>query len=323
MLFLFRRTLAALICVTLECSQRYVDKSNRDGFPATFARADPALHGAFRIWRAKTPRKKIMPEDSLANRAVLVAFDASADLRTELSSRGARIISLPELELAPVQDSELVNEAIENLYGYDWLVFIKSHAVKFFLQRLSQLGHEISEIDSLRVCAVGEPTASALELARVHVDVISERGDPVGVIDALATYLGGPTELGRLNFLIPQAAIGQDYLKEHFAEVGARADVFATYQTVAAGDSILTRLRALILGGGVDCLVLANEAEVQVLASLFDSNDLRPLLRNLSIACLDEVTEKAAERFGLQTIIRPKQSSFTALAQTISDHFAP
>jgi uroporphyrinogen III methyltransferase / synthase len=269
-----------------------------------------------------TLTKNVMPEDSLANRAVLVAFDAPADLRNEISSRGGRIIALPELELAPVQDSELLNEAIENLYGYDWLVFINPHAVEFFLQRLSQLGHDMSEIDSLRVCAVGEPTASTLELARVHVDVISDRGDPGGVIDAIATYLGGTSEIGRLNFLIPQASIGQDYVKEHFAEAGARADVFPTYQTAAAGDQTLTRLRALILGGGVDCVVFGNEAEVQALASLFDTNYLRPSLGNLSIACLDEVTEKAAARFGLQPIIRPKQSSFTALVQAISEHFS-
>ena len=263
-----------------------------------------------------------MPEDPLANRTILVAFEASADLQQELALRGLRIISLPEVNVGPAQDSQLLDEAIENLYGYDWLVFINTHAVQFFLQRLSQLGREISEIDSLRVCAIGEPTARALELSHVHVDVISDRGDPGGVIDALATYLGGPDELGRLNFLIPQAAIGQDYLKEHFAEAGARADVFATYQTVAGGDSILTRLRALILGGGVDCVVFGNEAQVQALASLFDTNYLRPLLGNLSVACLDEATEIAARRFGLETSIRPKQSSFTALAQAISDHFA-
>ena len=263
-----------------------------------------------------------MPADPLANRTALVAFEGAPDLRHALELCGLEIISLPELDVAPAQDSQLLDEAIENLYGYDWLVFINTHAVKFFLQRLSQLGRETSEIDLLRVCAIGEPAARALELSQVHVDVISDRGDPGCVIDALATYLGGPTELGSLNFLVPQSNIGQDYLKEHFAEVGARADVFATYQTVAAGDSILTRLRALVLGGGVDCVVFGNEAEVQALASLFDTNYLRPLLKNLSIACLDEATEIAAARFGLQTSIRPKQSSFTALAQAISDHFA-
>jgi uroporphyrinogen-III synthase len=263
-----------------------------------------------------------MADDSLANRTILAAFDAPAELRNELASRGGRVVSLPKLDIGPVTAAQVLDEAVENLYGYDWLVFIKRHAVKFFLERFSHLGHETSEIDSLRVCAIGESTATTLELSQVHVDVVSSSGDPGRVIDALAAYLGGVNELGGLNFLIPQATIGQDYLKPTLGEFGARADVPATYQTVASGDSSLARLQTLILGDGIDCVGFASEAEVETLASLFDTNYLPPILRSVSVACLDQDTENAADRFSLHATIRPKESSFAALVEAIARHFS-
>jgi uroporphyrinogen-III synthase len=60
---------------------------------------------------------------------------------------------------------------------------------------------------------------------------------PAPSIAAVTSYAGGSDALRGVNFLLPQAAIGRDYLKDDLTDAGARADVVAAYRTVAGGDS--------------------------------------------------------------------------------------
>ena len=253
---------------------------------------------------------------------VLVTFETSLELRNQLEKGGAHIVVCPELRIETPESYTPLDEAIENLYGYDWLIFIKSHSVTRFLERFGKLGHEISELDSIRVCALGESTAECLEESRVHVDLVPPQLSAEAVVAALANYAGGANALTGLNFLVPQASIGRDYLKDDLADSGARADVVPAYRTIAAADSSLTRLRTLILNGGVDCLVLANEADARNLASIFDVNDLARLLGNVPVICLDNATCEGAAQLGLRNVIRPAEPSFSALSRAIASNLS-
>jgi uroporphyrinogen III methyltransferase/synthase len=252
----------------------------------------------------------------------VLLLTAHLELTKHLEDAGARVVPCPKLDIQPPESFTALDEAIENLYGYDWLIFGNVDSVRFFLQRLEQQEHEISELDSLKVCAIGELTRTVLEEARVHVDVESAQLDSATVVEALATYLGGADSLRGLNFLIPQSTIGRDYLKDHLEEAGARADVIAAYRTAAASDSRLVRLRTLLLSGGIDCVVFADASEVHSFARLFDTNDLGALLSNVALAALDEETAETAARFKLATALRPAGRSGQSLAEAIAGYYS-
>ena len=52
----------------------------------------------------------------------------------------------PEIEIGEPESYVTLDEAIENLFGYDWLLFLNANAVEFFLRRFHQLGREVSDI---------------------------------------------------------------------------------------------------------------------------------------------------------------------------------
>jgi uroporphyrinogen III methyltransferase/synthase len=258
----------------------------------------------------------------LSQLTILVTFETSSEHRSQLEQAGAHVITCPQVSIEAPDDYTALDEAIENLYGYDWLIFVKSHAAAFFLERFQGLGHDTNELDSLRVCALGESTVELLEQARVHVDVIPERFDAETVVTALANYTGGANSLQGLNFLLPQATIGRDYLKDDLANAGARADVVGAYRTVAAGDSGLTRLPTLILNGGIDCVIFRNSADVDDFASLFDINDLSRLLRHVAVACLDEETREASRAMGAPIVFESENASFQSMISTIASRLS-
>ena len=249
-------------------------------------------------------------------RVLLVAPDSS--LRPHLESAGFQIITWPGLQLAPLENSAALDEAIANLYGYDWIIFINIDAVRFFLERVEQQSREVSDLDSIRVCAIGETTSTALEHARVHVDVVAKETNPSAILEQLAVYAGGVEHLDRLSFLLPQAAIGRDYLKDPLENIGARVDVVNAYQTVADGDlTRLTGLQSMLLTNSVDAVVFSRPAEVSELARVFDTNSPGVLLRNVLVVAADDATTNAAQEAGISQPLQPNEGSVKAIIDSL------
>src|SRR5919197_6593161 len=125
-------------------------------------------------------------EGPLSGRTVMItrARAQAAEFAALLESFGARVVACPTIEIVAPESYDLLDEAIENLFGYDWLVFTSANAVEHFLRRLEALGREVGELDSLRVCAVGEATSERLVAAHVHVDVVPQKYQAEGVYAA-------------------------------------------------------------------------------------------------------------------------------------------
>ena len=249
------------------------------------------------------------------------ALKQSAEFAAELERFGARVVVCPMIEITEPESFAPLDDAIEHLFGYDWIVFTSANGVEFFLRRLAARGGEASALDGLRVCAVGPATAELLAEAHVHVDVVPELFKAEGVFAALESYLGGREAFDRLNFLLPRAAAARDYLPRALEEAGARVDVVAAYRTVPPKTTDRARVEALLVGGGVDCVTFASASAVANFARLFDTNDLGPLLGGARVACIGDVTARAAADFGLRVDIRPDEFTAPALARAVAEHF--
>src|SRR5919106_5223966 len=154
-----------------------------------------------------------MPEP-LAGRTIVVTRAASqaSDFVVELESYGANVIVCPTIEITEPESYERLDEAIDHLYGYDWLIFTSANGVEYFTRRLATRGVKVEELDEIKVCAIGEATADKLRDAHIHVDVVPSQSKAEGVFAALSEFAGGSAQLRGLNVLIPRAAVGRDYL---------------------------------------------------------------------------------------------------------------
>lgn len=260
----------------------------------------------------------------LKGRAVLITRAAaqSAEFAAELERYGARVVSCPTIEIAEPESYAPLDQAIENLFGYDWLIFTSTNGVEFFLRRFLALGRDVSELDDLRVCAIGEATALRLSEAFIHVDVVPLRSKAEGVFAALESYLGGARQFDRLNFLIPRAAVARDFLPRALEAAGARVDAVAAYRTVAPLTTERARVEALLAGGAIDCVTFTSASTVRNFAQLFDTNDLSPVLGETLVACIGDVTAAAVAEYGLRVHVQPAETTTAALARAVADYFA-
>ncbi len=259
----------------------------------------------------------------LAGRTIVVtrASSQAGDFINTLESFGATVISCPTIEIAEPENYERLDEAIDHLYGYDWIVFTSANGVEYFLRRLQTRGDAVEELDELKVCAIGEATAEKLRDAHVHVDLIPSQAKAEGVFSALSDFAGGEEQLHGLNILIPRAAVGRDYLPKSLEEAGARVDVVTAYRTVVPADLDRGRLSAM-LTGSADCIAFMSSSSVKNLALLFDTHDLGEKLRGLIIASIGDVTTATAVDYGLQVHIQPHETTATALANAIAEYYS-
>ncbi len=261
---------------------------------------------------------------ALDGRTVMVtrALAQSAEFAAELERYGARVVACPTIEIVEPESYALLDEAIDNLFGYDWLVFTSTNGVEHFMRRLAAAGKDVAELDELRVCAVGTATAERLTDAHVHVDVVPEEFRAEGVFAALESYLGGRDKFDRLNFLLPRASAGRDFLPRALEEAGARVDVVTAYRTVRPETTDRAKVEALLLGGGVDCVTFTSSSTVRNLAGLFDTTDLSALLRGVTVACIGDITAATAAGYNLHTDILPDEYTVPALTRAIADYYS-
>jgi uroporphyrinogen III methyltransferase/synthase len=259
----------------------------------------------------------------LAGRTVVItrAQNQADEFVHELERLGATVVVCPTIEIRSLESYERLDEAIQHLYGYDWLIFTSVNGVEYFFQRLRIGSREASDLDELKVCAIGAATADKLRDLHVHVDVVPDEFKAEGIFSALETFVGGSQALARLNVLIPRASVARDYLPQALEQAGARVDVVPAYRTALPADLDRGRVAAM-LSGSADCIAFTSSSTVRNLASLFDTQDLSKVLAGIVIACIGDITATTAAEFGLQVKIQPQQFTIPALAQAIAEYFS-
>jgi uroporphyrinogen III methyltransferase/synthase len=265
-----------------------------------------------------------MKNRPLAGRTIVItrASDQAQEFVNELAQYGAEVILCPTIQIRELESYDRLDDAIEHLYGYDWLIFTSVNGVEHFFRRLEAREHNASDLDELKVCAIGEATAERLRDLQVHVDVIPEEFKAEGVFAALERFVGGREALARLNVLIPRASVARDYLPKALEEAGARVDVVPAYRT-SVPDNLDRGRVAAMLSGSTDCIAFTSSSTVRNLAQLFDTQDLSQALAGVVVACIGDITATTATDYGLQVAIQPQQFTIPALARAIADYFSP
>ncbi len=238
----------------------------------------------------------------------------------ELEAHGAQIIRCSKIEIAELQSYEQLDDAIDHLYGYDWLLFTSVSGVEALLRRLRQKGFDAGALDGLRVCVAGEATEKRLLEEHVHVDVASSASATKTLFAALENFVGGRAGFSGLNFLSPRASVARDSLACALIDAGARVDLVHAYR-IQSSPELEPGRTAAMFSAAADCIVLTSPAAVAQLAWLFDAHDLAAALAKVSVISLDEATAAAAIEQGLNVKVLPAPATEAMLAEAIAEEF--
>ena len=165
----------------------------------------------------------------LINRTVVVTRAASqqGEARSLLEAEGARVLDLPALVIGPPDDWGPLDDALDELEDFHWLVFSSANGVHAVEQRLQRRGSCLARRpDSLKIAAMGRKTAALLDGLGAPADFVPPRF----VADSLIETF--PVSGFGLRMLLPRVQSGgRTLLADVFAEAGVRVVEVAAYES--------------------------------------------------------------------------------------------
>jgi len=253
----------------------------------------------------------------LMGRSIVItrARNQASDLVDRLSDLGAECIECPTINVVPPEDLTPLDNAVENLSAYDWLVFTSVNGVNFFFERLFAKGMDLRSINHVRTAVVGPATAQRLFDFGLKSDVIPESYRAESVVEAFSKE-----NIRGKKILLPCAKQTRPVLPKELKKMGAIVDQITAYCTQKVGnnaDLLLNRFKEKT----IDLITFTSSSTVTNFLALLPENAVDGLLNGVTIACIGPITSDTARTLGLDVHIIPKSSTIPALCQAILEHY--
>ncbi len=260
-----------------------------------------------------------MAKKPLTGKKILItrAREQSPEFATRLKKRGAEVIEFPTIEIVPPLCWKELDQAIDQLPSYDWIIFTSANGVNFFLQRLADKGKNNRLFSSLKICAIGPATAKQLKEKGVRIDYIPKEFVAESILKGFDKMM-----MRGKRILLARAKVARDILPKGLRKMGAEVDLIEVYRTVKPRGGV-KRLKQLLNVDKPDVITFTSSSTVNHFVELLKTEDLKNLLKDITIACIGPITAQTAKKWEMRVQIQPKQYTIPALTRAIAEYFNP
>jgi len=238
----------------------------------------------------------------------------SSELVRLLERRGAGCVECPAIEVRCPDDQGRLDSAIENMDQFDWIIFSSPNAVKYFLQRVFEKGHDIRILGNARIACVGASTADCVRGYHLNVDLVPENFRAEGLVKAFEQL----TVKGA-RVLIPRAKKAREVLPLGLEAMGAEVTVATAYETVTP--AMRRDVIEILQDEDVDVLTFTSSSTVKNFFRMVPEKLRDRILSRAKTACIGPVTARTAKKQGLIIDIQPEKSTIKDMVEAIEAFF--
>jgi uroporphyrinogen III methyltransferase/synthase len=193
----------------------------------------------------------------------------AAGLFSKFKDLGAEVYEFPVISITAPDSWAPLDEAIEKIKKYDWVLFASANAVDAFVARSAQVGIGKEELDFTKFAVIGPGTASALEEYGIKASFCPS----TFIAETLVAEFPDYPNLQGKRILWPRTNVGRPYVLDRMTEAGAKVDVVEAYHTSlpANEQEIAERLTTLLWKNVVDVITLASAQSARNLKTILTS----------------------------------------------------
>lgn len=231
--------------------------------------------------------------------------DQNAELSDRLTALGAEVLVQPAIQISDPPDWAPVDQALQRLPSFDWLVFSSTNGVRYLLNRLLSTGADVKQLARLRLAAIGPGTADALAAYDLRVNLVPEKYRAESLAAALAPEAHGK------RFLLARASRGREILAEQLVAAGGHVEQVVVYTSTdvqVADDQILAALTA----GNIDWVCVTSSAIANSLHAMFGQK-----LKNSRLASISPVTSATLRKLGYEPFTEATEFTMPGLVAAI------
>jgi uroporphyrinogen III methyltransferase/synthase len=269
------------------------------------------------IGQAAALREKLawMERRPLFGRRIIItrARATGGPFARALRELGAEAIELPAIETAPPDDYAELDRAIAQIGSYNWIIFTAATGVDGLIARLADTGHDVREMASANIAAIGPATAARLRRYGLRAAAVPDEYRAEAIAGAI-----GPQHISGARILIPRAQIAREALIDILKHAGAAVvDVVAAYKTARPQPAVLDAVKRMLARGEIDLAAFTSSSTVNNFCAMVGDD----AARGLPAAAIGPITAETARSRGLNLVVQPASYTVEALCAAIHDYF--
>jgi uroporphyrinogen III methyltransferase/synthase len=253
----------------------------------------------------------------LGKRIVVTRARAQAsDLVLTLSDLGAECVECPTIDVVEPDSWQPMDDAIDSINKYQWLIFTSVNGVQFFFNRLFGRGMDVRVLGHLKTAAIGPSTAKRLLDFGITTDILPETYQAESVVKAFTDV---PVQ-GR-KVLLPRAKEARAVLPEELRRMGAQVDEIVAYQTLQATEGQSDLLDAL-RHRNIDMVTFTSSSTVRNFKALLPEQEVQDLTGGVTVACIGPITADTAKSLGFRTDLVADEFTIDGLTTAITRYYS-
>ncbi|MCX6230083.1 MAG: hydroxymethylbilane synthase [Bacteroidetes bacterium] len=228
-----------------------------------------------------------------------------------LQKHGAKVFSLPMIEILPAQPTHAELELIKNLQHFDWLFFTSKNGVINFFKQLSDINGSTALPASLKIAAIGAKTTIELDYYGYAPDFVSEGNTSEDLLNEYYSKINPVNQ----HILLALGNLADNILMDRLSKENdvKRINVYQTVKPQMADEKIMQAIQHQYY----DLIVFTSPSTFINFSSFYGKENLA----DLKAACIGVTTNKALSEKGVTPLVIAKKSTAEGLCDEIISYF--
>jgi len=227
---------------------------------------------------------------------------------------GGEPLLFPTIEIVPPLDFTPMDDAINHIKKYKWIIFTSVNGVEAFFGRMRFLRKDMRALSGIKLCAIGSKTKAELEKFCLTVDYVPQDYTSDAIVEGLRSKLHEGERI-----LLPRVESAPSNLREGLKDTGAFVDEVAAYRTVQP-EANIQLVKELFKERKAHILTFTSSSTVTNFTNMMGDVGLDELLSNAVVACIGPITAQTALKKGAPVHVVAKEYTIEGLIAGILEY---
>lgn len=258
-------------------------------------------------------------------------------MRVAIDALGGQSYSIVDMSVEQTEEKNRLRMALEHIEDYSWLAFTSQNTITLFFKWLREWNIDVRKLAHLKLAVVGAGTRDALKVEGYIADYVPDEYTTSALAMGLANVMNDGEKL-----LLPRAVQGSETMLDILDQGGVVYEEIPVYDVVGRRMESIQYLKDLdvitfVSASGVrgfldvldaeekNCGVAHMLNDIDSCGDHTDNTDgsfkIHDIMKNIRIAALGNVTEKALEKAGYHADIVPEVGDIEHLISAIGDYY--
>ncbi len=227
-------------------------------------------------------------------------------LAERLAMLGANVIEFPTIEIRVKDNLTGLNNAIEKIEEYHWIIFTSRNGVNIFFNALKAGKKDARNLYNNKIAAIGPATAKELNKYYLEPDMIPSEYVAEEILNEMKKF-----GIAGKRILLPCASEARLTLKQGLSDLGANVDRVEIYETITPGNISL------------DAMADVESSDLITFTSSSTVNNFYKIVKitKAKHACIGPVTAETLKKLGHSPDVTASEYTIDGLVDAILKYY--